>query len=722
MNRPALILILLSLLTVIPAPRAAGEEHGEVEPLGEEQRQEGRRPDEQRPDEQRPNEHRGAGTVIVEGGEEVIHPGEAGPGEPIPAGGYLPGARTVIPLEKFRESGKSVADVLAEAPGIQVVRSGGGMDASRVRIRGSGPEQVLILLDGQPLNAETGSPAGARRENRQGVDLATLTLDRVESIEIIRGASTSLYGPRAAAGVIIIRTRGAAHPGLAAHHTVGPGGFRENAASWSGPLGESGEAVLSVSLNQRKSQGEYVFYDPAAVDSAPTPSDEAERCAPTLGGGYRLRKCNAKEALNLALRLERGRHQRWSLEAGRFISRGLGGVLDARPNGREESRRVSLAYSDALPLARGGDGKTEGDKLGWELGLTRLRAERSENDSGADAPPDNSHTERRNSAGLWREFWLEPHQFRTGGELVHQRLEDRYFAVGRDQRAAYLRWDGHLEKGGLEASVRRDWYSDVAARSTYRTGGARYLTSHFGIKASRATGYRPPALYELYDPGSPSGPSPANPALLPESSLSNDGGFFYEHESRLYGELLYYQQLVSDHIVATADPDSPSLFRFRNLHRTRSSGIESALYLRFQGGLGADMTWSTTKAIIEENQPDDPRYNGNRVPGVPEHQGSAGLSWQSRGWRAWVSQRVAGRRYIDPANSRYLRPYQLWESGITFPLPNGFSATLEGRNLTNETYAELENHPPPGREFYLTIRWRQTAPPAAGGLRPQNGQ
>jgi outer membrane receptor protein involved in Fe transport len=72
----------------------------------------------------------------------------------------------------------------------------------------------------------------------------------------------------------------------------------------------------------------------------------------------------------------------------------------------------------------------------------------------------------------------------------------------------------------------------------------------------------------------------------------------------------------------------------------------------------------------------------------------------------YLAARYSGRRFIDTANSRFLASYLVADGGFSFPLRYGFSAGLEGKNLTNESYAELENFPPPGRELFLTLRWR----------------
>jgi TonB-dependent SusC/RagA subfamily outer membrane receptor len=57
----------------------------------------------------------------------------------------------------------------------------------------------LFVVDGVILSR----PAGAT-----GLELPGLTPDRIESIEVVKGAAAAaLYGSRAAGGVIMIRTK-----------------------------------------------------------------------------------------------------------------------------------------------------------------------------------------------------------------------------------------------------------------------------------------------------------------------------------------------------------------------------------------------------------------------------------------------------------------------------------------------------------------------------------
>lgn len=106
-----------------------------------------------------------------------------------------PVATEVITREQLEESGAStLSQVMAMTAGLQVDRSFAGVG---VALQGMDPKHTLILIDGERLN-------GAK----EGIfDLERLNVERVQRVEILRGAGSALYGADAIGGVINIITR-----------------------------------------------------------------------------------------------------------------------------------------------------------------------------------------------------------------------------------------------------------------------------------------------------------------------------------------------------------------------------------------------------------------------------------------------------------------------------------------------------------------------------------
>jgi outer membrane cobalamin receptor len=111
-----------------------------------------------------------------------------------------PASISVITADEIAQLGAlTVADALRVLPELRIKESGGPGSLTTVSIRGSSSAQVLILLDGVPLN----------RPDQASVDLSTLPIQNVERIEVLRGPFSAIYGSAALGGVINIVTRAA---------------------------------------------------------------------------------------------------------------------------------------------------------------------------------------------------------------------------------------------------------------------------------------------------------------------------------------------------------------------------------------------------------------------------------------------------------------------------------------------------------------------------------
>jgi len=99
--------------------------------------------------------------------------------------------------ELQKKSGQTLAAILSSAVGVEINgnQSANGKNLGYY-IRGGKNQQVLILIDGNPVTDASGISFE--------YDLRLLPVDQVESIEIMKGAASTLYGTGAAAAVINI--------------------------------------------------------------------------------------------------------------------------------------------------------------------------------------------------------------------------------------------------------------------------------------------------------------------------------------------------------------------------------------------------------------------------------------------------------------------------------------------------------------------------------------
>jgi vitamin B12 transporter len=117
-----------------------------------------------------------------------------------------PASVSVISSEDFdRKQIERVADALREVPGLSVVQTGTPGQLTSVFTRGLNSGHTQVLLDGIPINQGLAAQ----------FDFANLTTDNIDRIEVVRGPQSTIYGPRAMAGVIQIFTRqGESTPGI----------------------------------------------------------------------------------------------------------------------------------------------------------------------------------------------------------------------------------------------------------------------------------------------------------------------------------------------------------------------------------------------------------------------------------------------------------------------------------------------------------------------------
>lgn len=102
-------------------------------------------------------------------------------------------------LEKFK--GQNLSEILEQVSGIQITGNfNNSSEPKSIKIRGGSMANVLILLDGVALKDVTGNDYTAS-------DLRLIAAENIESIEVLNGSSSVLYGSNATVSVINIKTK-----------------------------------------------------------------------------------------------------------------------------------------------------------------------------------------------------------------------------------------------------------------------------------------------------------------------------------------------------------------------------------------------------------------------------------------------------------------------------------------------------------------------------------
>ncbi len=229
-------------------------------------------------------------------------------------------AVTVLRGEDLRAQGiRTIGEALRGVAGAAVVETGSFGGQTSLFLRGGESDYTKVLLDGVPLNRAGG-----------GLDLAPLTTDNVDRIEIVRGPGSVLYGSDAMTGVIQIFTRtGQGRPRVGGELRAGTYGTTDGAIDVSG-----GGPRVSYALrgSRFESDGLYAYnnaYRNAVVSArvrvAPDARTDASLAYRYGGDVYHIPADGAGEpADSNAFSTERGPAVSLS------VNRAFGARLDAR--------------------------------------------------------------------------------------------------------------------------------------------------------------------------------------------------------------------------------------------------------------------------------------------------------------------------------------------------------------------------------------------------------
>jgi vitamin B12 transporter len=496
-------------------------------------------------------------------------------GTPVPTrAGAIAAAVTVLHGDALRGRGlRFVQDALREVPGFFVVSGGSFGAATSLFARGGESNYVKVLVDGVAAN----QPGG-------GFDFATLSLDNVERLEVVRGPASVVHGSDAVGGVVnVISRTGRGRPRLGLSVQAGSfGSFGvEGSASgggdrlgWSGGFGRFG------------TDGIYAF------------NNRFE--ASTAAGRIRIAP-DAQTGLALAGRFG------WNTYA--FPTDGAGVLADS--NQYSKGRTLVLAATAERRLSDVVD-------LVATLGGTETRYEFADAiDFGADTIGFGFASARRTDVGR-RSADLRAH-FRPAASLVLtaggqvERLGERQtgwassnfgggafteeqppFDTTRTNRAAYAQATADLPSGlALNAGVRHDDDEAFGGFTTARAGVAYSISEGTRLRASVGTAFKTPSFSETFADA----PFERGDRMLrPERTRSWELGA----EQMLAGGVVsisaaWFDQRFRDFIqYVSTDPPAPTYF---NLGAATARGLEVAISLHPLGGL--TMSGAYTRLFTE---------------------------------------------------------------------------------------------------------------------------
>ncbi|WP_205910508.1 FepA family TonB-dependent siderophore receptor [Rhizobium sp. FY34] len=123
----------------------------------------------------------------------------------------MPGVSTITASDlEQRPVTNDISEIIRRMPGANLTgtsASGQRGNQRQIDLRGMGPENTLILIDGKPVLSRNSVRMGRGGERDSRGDSNWVPAEAIERIEVIRGPAAARYGSGAAGGVVNIITK-----------------------------------------------------------------------------------------------------------------------------------------------------------------------------------------------------------------------------------------------------------------------------------------------------------------------------------------------------------------------------------------------------------------------------------------------------------------------------------------------------------------------------------
>ncbi|MDR2012466.1 MAG: TonB-dependent receptor [Rhodanobacter sp.] len=555
---------------------------------------------------------------------------------------------SVITREDIDASGAAdLLDLLRLQAGIEVARTGGAGAQTSVFMRGTAPNQMLVLLNGVRIaSVNTGALAWEQ-----------LPLNAVQRIEIVRGPRASYWGSDAIGGVIQIFTRKLQGPLAAVQY--GTHADASGSAGY-GQWGDNGGFSVIAGLRH--------------VTGYPTATPDNAYAYDGLDDGYRSRNLAAQGAYAMGAQTLSGN----LLVSDANVEFPNGSTVQGRSHVIEQVMGMNLS----------------GQLTAWWSERISVGQERESTTTPVYAASLTSH---RNSIGWQNDFLIAPQQHLIAGIDYYQEhglstdteLTNTIYDEHRHNTGVYGGWQGRLDALDWELSGRRDDNSRFGSANTGALGAGYRVSAGARITGSFGQGFRSPTFNEQFSPGF-GGYFAGNPDLRPERSHSSQLGLELTPIDGLNINASRYRTDVED-LINFVGP----LNRAQNIGRARIDGTElTADWKSGPWSIAANATWQNPRNLDDDSELLRRARKKANVLVMREitPRISAGLELTASGPTRDISATNAG--------------YALINARMSIALSPAWQLRLRAENLTGRDDTLVQGYRTPGRSGFVEILWQ----------------
>ncbi|MBJ7222660.1 MULTISPECIES: TonB-dependent siderophore receptor [unclassified Brenneria] len=675
---------------------------------------------------------------------------------------------SIITAEDIQKSPpvNDLSDLIRKMPGVNLTgnsATGARGNNRQIDIRGMGPENTLILIDGKPVSSRNAIRYSRTGERDTRGDTNWVPVEMVERVEVLRGPAAARYGSGAAGGVVNIITKRPTNDwhGSFTVYTNQPEDNKEGATnranfSLNGPLIDD-TLTMRVYGNINKTDA-----DAADINSSIADTTAAGR------EGVRNRDINTLLSWKINPQQIMDFEYAYSRQGNIYAGDVQYSNHDSLPAGQTDivenmyGQETNRLYRQTYGVTHNGIwdwGQTRTGFYYEKTNNTRLgegyagRTEGAPNSTEYDTSRLDSY--RANFEANVPFHWLADQTATLGAEWNRDKLNDPaatgYSATDTDIGGISGNPDGRSSKNSatlsalyfednIEAApgtniipgLRLDYHNEFGANWSPSLNASQELGDYFTLKAGIARAFKAPNLYQSSEGylmtsngnGCPIGTNVAcyligNDNLDPEISVNKEVGLEFTYEGYDAG-ITWFRNDYKNKIISGLDSlgttsSGRNIYQWENGGKAVVEGLEANLVVPV---VPDTLNWRTnaTYMITSEN-----KDTGNPLSVIPKYTINTILDWQvTEQLSANVAWTMYGRQkprqnaenrteFSSGMSNKEVASYSVVGLGVNYDITKNVRVNAGVNNLFDKrVYRENDGastYNEPGRAYHASLTY-----------------